>query len=344
MEPIESLFRLTRNNIGSKLAGLVSRAAGRNNKTLNLLPVDSTLPNLALEKVAMFYRAKGYKIISDYRRAFDTETYVSLILDYERAKFESLYANEPQIRMGGSGWDLTTVLPSEIERLNPRINYGFTSRGCVRKCKFCVVRRKEGLIHTVGDIYDVWDRRAQLLTLFDNNILAAPEHFKLIATQLIKENLAVDFNQGLDIRLVTDEVAYLMSKMRFPKFPRFALDSVGLIPIVKEKLKLLRKYKPGSRYLFYVLVRFDSTMEMDLERLNYLRSEGVQAFVMRYKKGKEDKRFNKMANWANSMAGFHKYTFEEYVQMHDQHNKHSVDSPIVIMRERLAAHRLQGGT
>lgn len=333
---MESLFRLTRDNIGSRAAALPS---GRHPRVINLLPLDSTLPNLALEKVAMHYRAQGYAIISDYRRAFDTETWASLILDYERERFASLYEDQPTVTMGGSGWSLTSVLPDEIEQLRPKINFGFTTRGCIRKCGFCVVPRKEGRIHPVGDLYDVWDRKANFVTFFDNNILAAPKHFELIASQLIREKVAVDFNQGLDIRLVDDKVAYLMSKLRFPKFPRFALDSVGLIPVVKKKLELLRKYKPGSRYLFYVLVRYDSSMADDLDRLNYLRSEGVQAFVMRYKRGKEDKRFNRMANWANSMANFRKYTFEEYVKLHDQHNKHSEDSPIVLLRKKFAAAR-----
>jgi len=181
----------------------------------------------------------------------------------------------------------------------------------------------------------MWDRKARLVTFLDNNILASPEHFELIASQLIQEKLDVDFNQGLDIRLVTDRVAYLMAKLRFPKFPRFALDHVSLIPTVRKKLALLRKYKRGSRYFFYVLVGFNSTLQEDLTRLNFLRAEGVQAYVMRYEKDKGNKILNRLASWANSMASFRKYTFQEYVKLHDQHNKWSEDSPIVKMRERL---------
>lgn len=326
-----SEFRLHRKNIGTPVA----RGSGATRRVVNLLPIDSSAPNLALEKVAFHYRAKGYEVISDYRRAFNTPTWVSVIFDDTKERAADLYDGEPKVRLGGSGWSLSSTLPQEIERINPKINFGFTTRGCVRRCKFCVVPRKEGKIHPVGDIYDVWDRKTRLITLLDNNILASPEHFKLIAGQLIREKLHVDFNQGLDIRLVNDQSAYLISKLSFPKFPRFALDSPSLIPTVRRKLRLLRKYKAGSRYFFYVLVGFNTTFEEDLERLNYLRAEGVQAFVMRYKKDKSDKMLNRLASWANSMSAFRQVTFEEYVRAHDQHNKHALDSPIKIARARL---------
>ncbi|GAH92586.1 unnamed protein product, partial [marine sediment metagenome] len=86
-----------------------------------------------------------------------------------------------------------TTLRPEIEEMKPKINIGFTTRGCIRKCPFCIVPEKEGKIRVVGDIYDFWDREGTELIILDNNILALPEHFKMICTQLKQENLKVDF-------------------------------------------------------------------------------------------------------------------------------------------------------
>lgn len=315
----------------------------RLSQVVNLLPYDSTrFPNLALEKVRAYYEAKGKTVISSFRHAFSTETWVSVILERNREAVANLYGEAKNIRIGGSGWDLDNKLPSRIERLRPKLNFGFATRGCIRNCGFCVVPRKEGKIQPEADIYDMWDRKSDSITLLDNNILAHPEHFELICSQLIKEKLKVDINQGLDIRLVTDRSAYLISRLRFPRFARFALDDPALIPVVRKKLRLLRKYRKGNRYLFLVLTRFNTTFDEDLERLNFLRSEGVQAFVMRYDRSKDDKLANKLANWANGMASFRRYTFEEYVKQNDRANVYSKDSPIVLLRQQLAEKRKEG--
>lgn len=285
-------------------------------KKINILAIDSTIPNLAIEKIKIFYQRKGYSIFKEFKYLGKMPTFVSGIFswNYLRMKFLSNYSD---VELGGSGWSLSKKLPKEIEQIKPKINLGFASRGCIRKCKFCIVHKKEGSIKATGDIYDLWDKKSRKITLLDNNILALPDHFKLICNQLRKEKLSVDFNQGLDIRLVTDESAYLLSKLRFPNHIRFSIDSSKILRVAKVKLKLLKKYIKNNRFFFYILVGFDTSWEEDMERLEYVRSENCQAYVQRYESLKGNKKYTKLAQWANSFIYFKKYSFNEYLKLRD---------------------------
>ena len=105
------------------------------------------------------------------------------------------------------------------------------------------VREAEGYIRAVADIDDIWDAHAKAVTLLDNNILAMPKHFEMICQQLIKRDLAVDFNQGLDIRLVNKNVINWLNKIKLQGGVRFAFDSPELEPIIRRKVALLRKLR-----------------------------------------------------------------------------------------------------
>ena len=161
---------------------------------------------------------------------------------------------DPKAICGGTGFDIKSKLLKHVDKLRPKVNYGFCSRGCIRNCPFCVVRDKEGYVHAEADIYDVWDGQAKEITLYDNNILALPDHFKFICEQLHKERIRVDFNQGLDIRLVDNDVAELLSTnyMSHAQY-HFAFDYSNLDGLIKSKNDIL-KHKGINRSTFYVLV------------------------------------------------------------------------------------------
>jgi len=181
---------------------------------------------------------------------------------------------------GGSGFDLTTTLRPEIEGMKPKLNMGFTTRGCIRKCPFCIVPEKEGKIRIVGDIYDFWDRESKELVILDNNILAIPNHFEMICCQLMQEDLKVDFNQGLDHRLLNNEIAEMLKSLRYKEY-RFAFDDPMQEKSVKKAINTLRKHGI-NRSMWYVLVGFDSTYDEDLSRLLMLKSYKQDAYVQRY--------------------------------------------------------------
>ena len=273
---------------------------------IGLYNLEPKYRNLALEKIRMYHAGKGHTVC-DFtpmeQDNFDV-IYASSIFTFT----DKSYVPSRAI-VGGTGFDVTTTLPPEIERMKPKLNMGFTTRGCIRNCGFCVVPQKEGGIQSVGDIYDLWDGVSETITLLDNNILALPGHFFKIAAQLQKERLIVDFNQGLDIRLLTGEMARELKKIRRKRY-RFAFDHPGMANTIIEKVSILKACGINAS-LFYVLCGYDTTFDEDVERLELLRSLGQDAFVMRY--NKDDRRYIPLANWANYHGYFRKFSCKEFV-------------------------------
>lgn len=146
--------------------------------------------------------------------------------------------------------------------------------------------------------------------LLDNNLTALPDHMEKICKQLIKEKVLVDFNQGLDIRLITDDMARLLAKVRLWKQIHFAFDDVQLEKSVREGIAILTKYMPASRLMFYVLIGFNSTPEEDLYRVEVLRGLGVDPFVMPYDKSDPYQRH--FARWCNRKEIFKTVAWKDY--------------------------------
>jgi len=276
-----------------------------------LIDIDSKIPNLALAKIKKYHQDRGDTVYQKEPGAlwFANKIYVSCIFEQNKAKAE--YYKSFGAEIGGSGYDIYKKLPSEIENIKPRINLGFTTRGCIRKCEFCIVPKKEGLIHQVGDIYDIWDGKSKDIILLDNNILAAPKHFKLICSQLRKEKLRVDFNQGLDCRLLTQDVVNELKSISHIEY-RFAFDHPSYFPVVKKAIDLLKKNRI-NRCNWYVLVGFNTTFKEDLDRLIYLRSRKQNAYVQRYKTCYTEQKYILLARWVNQHAIFYTHTWNEFL-------------------------------
>ena len=271
--------------------------------------------NLALEKLRKYYTDLGHEVEDyfplDYNR-YET-IYCSSIFDY--TKKDNL---PPNILKGGSGFDLTTELPPEIDVVNPHLNFGFTSRGCIRKCKFCIVPKKEGYVRATGDLLDLWDGKAKDIIVFDNNILALPEHFEMVCKQARENKLRLDFNQGLDYRLLTPELIEIMKSISHVPY-RFAFDSIKYATGIQEAITLLAD-NGINRSDWYVLVGFDSTIEEDLARLNLLRELGQRAYVQIYSKPDipRDRRLIAISEWANQRHIYYGYTFEQFINHPDK--------------------------
>lgn len=177
-----------------------------------IINIDSKLPNLALAKIEMYHKIAGDEIIYDndlYLNYVD-KIYVSSIFTCNINKTK--YYEKYNAIIGGTGYNIHTKLSDEIDKLEPKINIGFTTRGCIRNCSFCFVPQKEGKIHIVGDLYNIWDKKSNFVTLLDNNITALENHFISILKQAQKENIKLDFNQGLDFRLLNENMISEMKK------------------------------------------------------------------------------------------------------------------------------------
>ena len=286
-----------------------------------LIDVDGKLPNIALHKLAIWHENQGDEVTWNLPLFLDQadKVYISTILTKSWPKVENLVGLRPDAVVGGTGtWgfiDPPPKLPAEVEVVKARINYGFTTRGCIRHCPFCLVPLVEGNIRVVGDIYDVWDGKSKKLTLFDNNILALPDHFETIVEQLVLNGLTVDFNQGLDIRLVTPEIARILLKVK-TKDIRFAFDSPSLESVFRRKIDILRSNGFTNKYFFiYVLVGYNTTFEEDMRRVNVLKELHCRPYIMRHEKTPNERRYKELASWANQMWTFAKYDFEEYFRI-----------------------------
>lgn len=242
-----------------------------------------------------------------YRPLAD-KVYVSCV--FEKNKKECYdYEDDPKCLIGGSGYSLDIELPEEIENIKPKVNLGFTLRGCIRNCKFCIVPQKEGKIRAVGDLLDLWDGKSKDIILLDNNILALPDHFKLICKQARDNNIRLDFNQGLDFRLLTEELLIELINTKTSDH-RFAFDNIKYFPKVRKVVDLLNKY--NIKALWYVLVNFDSTFEEDLERIEYLHSNNQRAYVMRYNANFSERKYIALARWVNSPYWRNAMSFEDF--------------------------------
>ena len=269
-----------------------------------LINIDSVIPNLALKKVEKYHLDKGDVIIWDIALALNQvdKCYVSCIFPENRYK---CLIFEGKALIGGSGYDMTVKLPAEIEVVKPRINWGFTTRGCIRNCYFCFVPKMEGKIRVEGDIYDIWNGKSREIVLMDNNILALPEHFKKICSQIRKENLRVDFNQGLDHRLLTEDLWGELNSLRHIYEIRFAFDDIAYTKTAIRALDLMKTNGLKDwQTRWYVYVGVKDTFETVYNRLEILQSYRQHAYLMRDKQVHDNLMWIAMATWTSFQGAF----------------------------------------
>ena len=174
--------------------------------------------------------------------------------------------------------------------------------------------KKEGKkSYKVADLSEFWNGQKNIV-LCDPNILACSEWEELLK-QLADSKAMVDFNQGLDIRLMTPEKIELLNKIKM-KEVHFAWDRYEDKDLVLAKLKeyaQLSRMRVVQHRIVYTIVNFDTTFEQDLERIYTLRDLGYWAYVMIYDKEHCDKRYKQLQRWVNNRFIFSKCEkFEDY--------------------------------
>ena len=180
---------------------------------IGLVDVDNhNWPNLALMKISSWHKGAGDTVEWAGSLEHYDIVYMAKVFTFTSDDIQSYQADK--IVKGGTGYDLTRRLPKNIECAFPDYDlygikdmvYGYLTRGCPRKCPFCIVGQKEGVqTYKVADLSQFW-RGQKHIKLLDPNLLAAPEWRDLLG-QLADSGAWVDFTQGLDIRLMTDEKA-----------------------------------------------------------------------------------------------------------------------------------------
>lgn len=258
---------------------------------IRLLANDSKIPNLAIMKISTYHKRLGddvdwYNPILDYE---DTDIlYHSQIFTFTPPYKQ--YPINAKIIKGGTGIDIQAKLPKEIEEIEeldyslyPDCDYSiqFLSRGCFRNCEFCVVRKKEGLIHQVKPLK--LNPKGKHIKLLDNNFFGCKEWRENI--EILKSyNQPIDFNQGIDLRILNEEQCQYLSELKI-KSIHFAWDNYKDKDIILPKINLITKYISPSKLSCYVLVGFENKeiIDTDLERVITLWNDyKVTPFAMGY--------------------------------------------------------------
>jgi hypothetical protein len=155
----------------------------------------------------------------------------------------------------------------------------FTTRGCIRRCSFCAVPKIEGGLVELPD--SEWEPKP---VICDNNLLASsPAHFDHVIDRLKAARLrGVDFNQGLDARILTDHHAARLAELPGAVI-RLAWDNIKTEPLFRAAFSTLTGagVKPGQVRV-YVLIGYRDTPEDALHRLETVRALGALPNPMRY--------------------------------------------------------------
>lgn len=289
---------------------------------IGLVDVDGHhFPNLALMKLSAWHKAQGDLV--EWHEPLEPDQYDRVYMS-KVFTFSQDYPwaiNAKQIVRGGTGYGLYQDLPAEIEYTFPDYSIypkypfavGFITRGCIRKCPWCVVPRKEGWIHEANTWQNLKRQDSKDLVLIDNNILASDFGVSQIEN-MIGQDVRIDINQAMDARLITPEIAKILSKVKWiGGVLRLACDVSAMIPIVRQAVAYLSEagVKP-YRIFVYALIQ---DVEEAHRRILTLDEMGVEPFAQPYRDftGGEPTREQKaLARWCN-MKSVHKTTkWEDY--------------------------------
>lgn len=313
-------------------------------------------PNIALAKIARFHKEHGddvewYNPFSEY---YDW-VYMSKVFNFS-PDYDYIINNSRRIIKGGTGyfvskddmpgykplfWDKIwywAELPVEIDRCQPDYSiyplipkdyaYGFLTRGCPNKCKWCVVPKKEGAIRPYMDVDEIAIEGRHKLVLMDNNFLAAGDYAHEQLDKIISRGYRVDFNQALDARLVTDDFARKLAKVKWLEKNRirFGCDTKKQIEECERAMELIISHGFKGEFFLYTMLNDDFQESYDRihywwDKLQEQRDKHSSNLVYAYAQPYRDPnnphhqipQWQKdMANWVNKKAHFVAHSFEEF--------------------------------
>lgn len=291
---------------------------------IGLIDVDGhNFPNIALMKLSAWQKEQKHHVewcdgLSHYDVVF-----VSKVFDFSPDWTQCIDADI--VIRGGTGYGIENdhPLPYHIEHSYPDYSlynitdtaYGFLTRGCPRHCPFCIVGDKEGIKSVkVSDLSEFWSGQRNIV-LCDPNILACKDREELLL-QLVESRASVEFNQGLDARMLDTDTCKLLARIR-TKDLHFAWDRYQDGDLILPKLEMYAKHgrkHHGQHAVVYTLVNFDTTLQQDLERIYTLRKLGYWAYVMVYDKTHAAPVYKRLQRWVNNRFVFAKCEkFDDYL-------------------------------
>lgn len=312
-------------------------------------------PNLACMKISAYYKKQGCDVslmlswddIENYDRVFVSKVFAETMVPAK--VYES-----PRVEYGGTGffYDQAPPLPPEIEHIMPdyhlydefvsgliesgvkraEVKYyldfsiGFTTRGCIRGCSFCVNKNYRAcLLHS--PVEEFLDPDRKYICLLDDNVLSCKD-WRSIFDQLNATGKRFQFKQGMDERLLTDEKCDVIFNSRWLGDYIFAFDNIKDRRLVERKLQLMRQHTDIVPK-FYVFCGFnhdapdtypDGFWENDIrdvfERVRVLMSHKAMPYIMRYpdyRKSPYRGMYDTIARWCNQPSFIKKKSFREFV-------------------------------
>ncbi len=284
---------------------------------IGLIDVDShNFPNLSLMKLSAWHKSQGDTVEWWWGFGKYDRVYMSKVFDATYSPDIPEPLNAAEVIKGGTGYGLNNRLPDEVEHTCPDYSlypeltrdtaYGFLTRGCPRGCNFCIVAEKEGSAsRKVADLSEWW-RGQKHIKLLGPNLLACREHMELLG-QLADSGAWVDFTQGLDCRLLTEERIAAINAVKLKEI-HFAWDYMKESDAVLRGLRLYAEKatrKPNGSYAtVYVLTNYGTTMEENLYRIDTLHDMGYDPYVMIYDKPHAPREVRRLQRWCNNRIIF----------------------------------------
>lgn len=304
---------------------------------IGLIDVDGhNFPNLPLMKISAYHKTRGDDV-SWFDPLFGGHydiVYGSKVFNFTGDYPYFIDADE--IIFGGSGYQIAEKdgreiwlqgaenLPYEIEHTTPDYGlygiedtaYGYLTRGCGNDCGFCHVTQKEGMqVFLASPLSEFWHGQKNIV-LMDPNMLGVGKEVSLrLLDELMKTGAYIDFTQGLDIRLLDDDLIDRILQMKIKKI-HFAWDDAKDWSI-PERLYHFRERSGYGRdkVSVYLLTNYDTRKAEDLMRIETVREIGFRPYVMIYQKDKLEPGhiLRKMQRWCNSFIFYTVKEFDQYM-------------------------------
>lgn len=220
---------------------------------------------------------------------------------------------------------------------------GFLTRGCFRKCGFCV-NKKYDHVFLHSPLEEFYDDSRSKICLLDDNFFGCPK-WKVLLEVLISTGKSFKFKQGLDERLLTDERCRFLFSANYDGDYTFAFDNIADYELIHKKLIMIRKYTKKNRIKFYVLVGFESTGVEDIEnafkRIELLMRYHCVPYIMRFqnkndtpwKRSEFRGMYTQLARWCNQQHLFKKMSFRQFCIRCQEYTK--TDKPCAAYRSML---------
>lgn len=311
-------------------------------------------PNLVCMKLSGYYKSKGYQVrlLTDYNDvAKYDKVFISKVFTDTEVPEEILEMKN--VEYGGTGFffDQAPNLPDEIEHHFPdyhlydefvqeKINsgvkpsefkgytdysIGFLTRGCFRKCSFCV-NRKYSQVFAHSPLQEFYDPTRPKICLLDDNFFGFP-HWETALKELIATGKPFTFKQGLDERLLTEKKCELLCSAKYDGSITFAFDNIADYDRIEAKLQMIRKYTK-KQFSFYVLVAYDrkgawandfwaKDIEEAFIRIALLAKYKCIPYIMRYAEYQNSPYrglYITITRWANQPSFFKKKSLREFTE------------------------------